>query len=899
MIAEVHGPSGIGKTVLVQRFLDHVAAVRPDAIVLRGRCHPYEQIAFGGVDRVVEGLAECVHDGEISLAGITPAALVALVRLFPTLPWRVPATASALTDDDRGLRLLGIATLRELLARAANARPLVMWIDDLHWIDDDTQEVLAAIAGVRNAMIVYSYRPDDTARLAALRAAPAAAAVPTRRIAIALGALDAGEVESLVRAVAPDVAGDVCRELAVAAGGSPIFARILVRHGRPRGGEPGRSPAALWNQLIDALPAAQRALFDALAVAPGPVAAAVVQAAASVEYASPELRALEQLGIVSRAPGRGSIRFAPLHDQLRQVRLDHLDAATRMRLHRELARSHEHTASGDYEALVHHFHALAEDGRAGHYAVLAGDRASASLAFGTAASYYARAIDWLPVRGEPWELHRKLAECEASRGHAESAGLHFERAAAARTAAGGPRLATTRLAMRAAEQLLRCGRIPEGYRIMRDVLATLRVRLPASHRAALIHSVVLRARLVMRGLDAVLRPDLAAEQELLIDALWMAATSLAHVNYPLADVLLLHHMRAALDGSSPSRIMWSLTYEAAAEVTLGIGFFDRRAADMMARAERLLAMTRDDYDLGWFEASCAAIAYFRGRWRDTIAHAEAAEHHLLRRGIGVAWERAVVHSYWLFALALTGDAAALEAQRRIVLDDARARRDLLAEDHCRSGYTALTWLFRDDVAGARDECGRSLGAARLDGGDPRPERWPESSFSTPDYQALLARCHLELYAGDPGAAWAHVSAAWPLIERAQLLRIQFVGVDLRFLRARCALAASRGSRDGRLVALAARDRARIARDPNPTARPYHALLGGLLARSPELLDDAARGFDQLAMAAHAAAARHRAGELIGGRIGDRLRGAARDRLRQLGIARPERMVELYAPLAGA
>jgi hypothetical protein len=95
--------------------------------------------------------------------------------------------------------------------------------------------------------------------------------------------------------------------------------------------------------------------------------------------------------------------------------------------------------------------------------------------------------------------------------------------------------------------------------------------------------------------------------------------------------------------------------------------------------------------------------------------------------------------------------------------------------------------------------------------------------------------------------------------------------------------------------LVGRERARIVRDPNPTARPYHALLGGLTAGAPELLDDAARGFDQLAMAAHAAAARFRRGELLGGRDGDRLCGEARDRLRALGIACPARVIEMYAP----
>lgn len=905
VVAHVHGPSGIGKSMLIGQFLDGVAARRGDPIVLRGRCHPYEQIAFGGVDRIVDGLAERIRDGELSAGGIAPNALAALVRLFPTLPWRVPATAGALGDDDRGLRLLGIATLRELLVRAAAARPLVMWIDDVHWIDDDTEEVLGALAGIPDTMTIYSYRTDAAARAAALGAPPGARGrASVHRVELALGPLDAADLEVLVGAVAPGVAADTRRKLAAAAAGSPVFARVLGRHDAHHrwtaGLDAAGSPAALWNQMIDALPAAQRALFDAIAIAPGPVAASIVRRAVRVDHASPELRALEQLGIVSRAPGRGAIRLAPFHDRLRQVRLEHLDATARARLHRELARSHELVASDDYEALVHHLHALAEDARAGHYAVLAADRASENLAFGAAASYYARAIEWLPERAEPWELHRKLAECEANRGHAESAGAQFELAAAAHRRAAGPRLATTRLSLRAAEQLLHCGRIPEGYRLLREVLEALRVRLPGSHRAAVLASAMLRARLLLRGLGPVppaARDRLDPEEELRLDALWRGSTSLAHINHALADVLLLRHMRATLDGGSPHRLVQSLTYEAAAEITLGSRLLDRHAAEMLARAERLLAGGTDDYDLGWFEVSCAAIGFFRADFRATIEHAAAAEAHFTRRGIGVAWERAVLCSYLLFALALTGDAATLEARRRVALDDALARRDRLAESYCRSGYTSLTWLFRDEVDAARRERAAMRAAAPgADGAGARPRQWPESGFSTLDYHALLADTHLDLYAGDPGAAHARIEAAWPAIERALLLRIQFVGVDLRFLRARCALAASRRVPAPRpLVRLAARERTRIARDPNPVARPYHALLGGLVAGAPELLDEAARGFDELAMTAHAAAARYRCGELVGGRDGDRLRGEARARLAAAGVARPDRIVEMYAP----
>jgi len=408
---------------------------------------------------------------------------------------------------------------------------------------------------------------------------------------------------------------------------------------------------------------------------------------------------------------------------------------------------------------------------------------------------------------------------------------------------------------------------------------------------------------ILRGPGFEPRAAASPDDSLRMDALWMASTSLAHISYPLADVLLLHHVRAALSAGEPSRILRSLTYEAAAEATLGSRYFDRRADALMTVAEGLLATHGDDYHTGWYHASCAAVGFFRADWNATIAHAEAAELHLQRHGIGIAWERAITHAYWLFALALTGRTAGLEDRRRIALEDALARRDQLAESHCRSGYTSLVWLFRDDLAAARHERATMVGASHWQPhGRAAARRWPEHSFGTPDYHALLADTHLELYAGEAAEAHARIEAAWPFIRRALLLRIQFVGVDLRFLRARCALAASYAAPAGRTrhraAAIAEHELARIKRDPNAAAPPYHALLAGLLRQAPTLLEDAALGFDRLAMAAHAAAARFRLGELVGGTEGDRLRDLACDQLSAAGVVRPRQIIQVFAPAPG-
>ncbi len=146
-------------------------------------------------------------------------------------------------------RLFGL--LLTLVERLAGTQPLVLVIEDLHWADRSTGELLAFLAGnLRQAAVlrVVTFSPDDLAR-----------AGPLRRLLAGLGSLEGVTRLELARLYRRQVAAQLeailgrPAEPAVTAavfergGGNPLFTEVLLerrRHGQLRAARAGAGPSA-------------------------------------------------------------------------------------------------------------------------------------------------------------------------------------------------------------------------------------------------------------------------------------------------------------------------------------------------------------------------------------------------------------------------------------------------------------------------------------------------------------------------------------------------------------------------------------------------------------------------------------------------------------------------------
>ena len=333
----LQGPSGMGKTSLIQQFLSQAASEEP--LCLQGRCYERETLPFKAVDSLMDAL--CVQLGRMDqgeLRKLLPPRIHALTRLFPAFAGlravvRTPQPEREVPDRLQ-LRRQAFSALRVLLQRLAARRPLLLCIDDLQWGDLDSAALLAAVLRPPDPpplLLVLSFRSEERATSPALRAmltqepgeSPFAAATVHR---IDLAPLPEAEARVLAAVLAGGEsavtrqADSIVREAA----GSPIFLGELVRHVRHNRTHYGPEARRLGQAItvgqvvrdrVGRLSSAARDLLEVVAVNGQPLEEPLACAAAGLSGAA----ALESIATLCgagllRSTARGQLET--YHDRI-------------------------------------------------------------------------------------------------------------------------------------------------------------------------------------------------------------------------------------------------------------------------------------------------------------------------------------------------------------------------------------------------------------------------------------------------------------------------------------------------------------------------------------------------------------------------------------------------------
>jgi predicted ATPase len=323
----VRGEAGIGKTALLAELRNR--AVAQGFVVLEGRATELEHdVPLVPVLDALEGQLP----GPEVLAALGPERLGVLAEIVPGL------ASSAATGGSGAERWRVHRAIGELLAVIADGRPLLLLVDDVHWSDPATQELLEHI--VR--------RPPADSLLVALGMRPTVVAerlLAAQRSSCELQLVEL-DLEPLERAAAESLMDDVLdadtrERLFIQSGGNPLLLRELARKGGTQV-LPGGILASVTVE-VDSLPAAARELVRAAAIAGDPFEFDLAANIAALDRreALAALDVVEQRELV-RATGDGH-HFAFRHPVVRTAVYEAIGAGSRLAGHaaaaRELTRS--------------------------------------------------------------------------------------------------------------------------------------------------------------------------------------------------------------------------------------------------------------------------------------------------------------------------------------------------------------------------------------------------------------------------------------------------------------------------------------------------------------------------------------------------------------------------------
>ncbi len=408
------GAPGLGKSRLIQEFTAIAASQNADVVVARCEAHT-TTLAFRALSRLLRAMFKVDGLGEADARERTAAQCGEMLLTPHSADARILFDAMGIADVDAAPLQVSVDGRRRRLVEVmsgavlASSARTVFVLEDAHWIDAPSDDVLAEFAAtleMTTSVFVSTYRPEFHGALhhqsdQTITLQPLSHAMAVHMVGDLIG-----NDPSLVR---------LAERIAVAAAGNPFFVEEIVRDlagsgvlSGSRGGyrltrdvDEIAVPATVQAVLaarIDRLPAEAKSILNAAAVIGTHFDMDTLDALLPdsgftrlAELVSAEL--IDQIEFVPQQ------RYSFHHPLVRTVAYESQLSATRVRAHRKLAATIE----------------ARDRGAADENAALIATHLEAAGQFAEAYRWHLRAADWLRSRDlraarAQWGSARRIAD---------------------------------------------------------------------------------------------------------------------------------------------------------------------------------------------------------------------------------------------------------------------------------------------------------------------------------------------------------------------------------------------------------------------------------------------------------------------------------------------------------
>ncbi len=427
----VRGEAGMGKSRLVAEWL---SVVDPDQVqIWQGRGLPYVQgVGYGIFRSLLQNAIDSYPPGKQWDSQIYTA-MVPYLKQVLQLPLTPKETAAINALPPENLKQLTALALREWLIAEARQRPLILVLDDFHWADDLSRDLLKTLSHVAAEVpVIFCVITRTQAEPPFDLSSPG-----LESCLIEVGPLTQEQSRSLLAHMLnlEGVSESTISTILARAEGNPFyieeFARMLIEKGMLRlvdsqwhvistvALETLDVPTSLRGLMmarLDRLPENLRnVLRDAAVIGlqfDARILGRLEQHFHGVENVAPALERLTEAGLVESRALINPYTYAFRHILTQETIYDSVLHAQRPELHRVVAEAivdlYPADLHGQAEILARHYDLARVRDKALYHTLIAGDKARAHFANRKAAEYYSRAL----------QLSQHLNRCDSERWHA-------------------------------------------------------------------------------------------------------------------------------------------------------------------------------------------------------------------------------------------------------------------------------------------------------------------------------------------------------------------------------------------------------------------------------------------------------------------------------------------------
>jgi class 3 adenylate cyclase/tetratricopeptide (TPR) repeat protein len=408
------GTAGIGKSRIAHEFVGGLR--QKNWQVLEAEGNPLEQaVPYALVKKLLQSALLAANIAPEDKPRLPEGPVPAHFDLWPAALCAVldqPVSDPRWNDLEPLLRRRVITdAVCDAIGRVVSTQPTIMLLEDLHWIDSQSEnvvEALMSLAASRPLLIVLTWRTEDTPGWLAR--------LDVRRIW--LRSLDISSANTLLE----DLLGTAPNRDALKAhilhhtGQVPLFieevARQLINRGVLDGDASRFAAKAAWDAVgipptiqgviasrIDRLSKEDKSLLQLASVVGPRISPAVLTAVTGMPAAQLQSRlwSLEILDFLVETQWLGSVEYGFAHDLIREVAYDSILRPQREELHRRILSALETISQGCEqevaEALCHHAVQARDWAKADYYGEMAAKKAFARSAFRDAMEYFEMAMD--------------------------------------------------------------------------------------------------------------------------------------------------------------------------------------------------------------------------------------------------------------------------------------------------------------------------------------------------------------------------------------------------------------------------------------------------------------------------------------------------------------------------